>query len=112
VLSFNVTESEISGAGGSLDLGTVTISSGLAGTFGEFLETVTETGGLIDRATDRWDAQIKLADERIEQLESRLELREITLRRQFSALESTLAQLQGVASQLAAGVQSLGGLQQ
>jgi flagellar hook-associated protein 2 len=111
VLSLDVTDSEISGAGGSLDVGTVTISTGLAGAFGEFLDTVTETGGLIDRATDRWDAQIKLADERIEQLESRLELREITLRRQFSALESTLAQLQGVASQLAAGVQSLGGLQ-
>lgn len=111
-LSISATAAAVSGAGGTLDLGSVSVVSGLAATFAEFLDTVTETGGLIDRATDRWDAQITLADDRIEQLEARLELREVTLRRQYTALETTLAQLQSVSTQLSAGLGSLGGLQQ
>ncbi len=111
-LAITATQSEVDAAGGTLDLGEVTVSSGLGASFLWFLDSVTETGGLIDRATDRWDAQVRLADDRIEQLESRLDMREAALRRQFSALESTMAQLQGLSNQLFAGIASLGGLQQ
>jgi flagellar capping protein FliD len=111
-LAISATQAEIDAAGGTLDLGTVTVSTGLGASFLSFLDSVTETGGLIDRATDRWDAQVRVADDRIEQLESRLDMREAALRRQFAALESTMAQLQGLSNQLFAGLSSLGGLQQ
>jgi flagellar capping protein FliD len=88
-------------------LGTVTVRSGLASLFSSFLDEVTGTGGLIDRATDRWDAQIKLADNRIEQLEERLERREVALRRQFTALENAMGRMSGLSAQLASALQSL-----
>ncbi|MDH5521550.1 MAG: flagellar filament capping protein FliD, partial [Acidimicrobiia bacterium] len=93
--------------GGSLDLGTATVRSGLAATFDEFIDSVIGSGGLIDRATDRWDAQIKLAEDRMDQLEERLERREAALRRQFTALESAMGRMQSLAGQLASGLQSL-----
>ncbi len=107
LLSISATSAHVSAAGGTLDLGSVTIRSGLAATFDSFLESVTKTGGLVDRATDRWDAQIKLADDRIAQLEERLVRREAALRRQFTALETAMGRMQGLSSQLAAGLSSL-----
>lgn len=107
LVSITATQDQVTGAGGTLGLGTVTINSGLASKFEEFLSGLIETGGVIDRATDRWDAQIKLADSRIEQLEERLDRREAALRRQFTALETAMGRLQGLSSQLAAGLNSL-----
>lgn len=107
LLSITADASEVAGAGGTLDLGTVTVRSGLAAEFVNFLDEVTGTDGLIDRATDRWDAQIKLADERIEQLEQRLDLREAALRRQYTALETAMGRMSSLSAQLASALQSL-----
>ena len=107
ILAITATPGQVTAGGGSLDLGTATVRSGLAATFDEFLDSVIGSGGLIDRATDRWDAQIKLAEDRMDQLEERLERREAALRRQFTALESAMGRMQSLAGQLASGLQSL-----
>ncbi|MDH4116608.1 MAG: flagellar filament capping protein FliD [Acidimicrobiia bacterium] len=107
ILAITATPGQVTAGGGSLDLGTATVRSGLAATFDEFIDSVIGSGGLIDRATDRWDAQIKLAEDRMDQLEERLERREAALRRQFTALESAMGRMQSLAGQLASGLQSL-----
>lgn len=109
VLSIGATTDQVTAAGGNLSLGNVTVRSGLAAGFDEFLGRVLDTGGLIDRATDRWDAQIRLADDRVEQLEERLERREAALRRQYASLETAMQRLGGLSTQLLA---SLGSQQQ
>lgn len=104
ILDISATATQVSGAGGTLDLGAVTITSGAAVIVDDYLERVTETGGVVDRARDRWDAQIDLLKDRIEQFEDRLESREVALRRQYSALESTLARLNSASASLFAAL--------
>ena len=99
---------QVSAAGGTLDIGTITINSGAALVVDDYLETLTETGGVVDRARDRWDAQIELLKDRIEQFEDRLESREVALRRQYSALESTLARLNSASASLFAALPQQG----
>jgi flagellar hook-associated protein 2 len=110
ILSITASDAQVASAGGTLDLGSVTVQSGLASNFTELLDGILDTGGTIDRATDRWDAQMKLADERIDQLQQRLTDREAALRRQYTSLETTMARLQSVASQLSSGLSSLSSL--
>jgi flagellar hook-associated protein 2 len=107
LLAITASTADVTGAGGLLSLGSVTITSGLADSFDDLLGTILDSGGVVDRATDRWDAQIKLADERIEQLEERLELREAALRRQFTALESAMAQMSTLSASLASALSTL-----
>lgn len=108
VLTVGATPAEVTAAGGTLSLGDVSVSAGIAATFDDYLETLTETGGVVDRARDRWDAQIELLKDRIEQFEDRLESREVALRRQFSALESTLARLNSASASLFAALPQQG----
>ena len=107
LVSITATPGQVSAAAGNLSLGSVTVKSGLAATFQELVDGIIKTGGVIDRATDRWDSQIKLTDNRIEQLQERLIRREAALRRQFTALETAMGRLQGLSGQLAAGLNSL-----
>lgn len=109
LVSVEATAAEVTAAGGTLALGSVTIASGLAASLDEYLETATETGGSIDRASERWQSAIEDADDRIEELERRVELREVFYRRQYAALESAMSQLTALGSQLAAGMAGLGG---
>jgi flagellar hook-associated protein 2 len=108
VLSIGATPAEVSAAGGTLALGSISVSAGIAGTLDNYLDTLTETGGVVDRARDRWDAQIELLKDRIEQFEDRLESREVALRRQYSALESTLARLNSASAGLFAALPQQG----
>jgi flagellar hook-associated protein 2 len=108
ILDITATAAQVSAAGGSLGLGTITINSGAAVVVDDYLETLTETGGVVDRARDRWDAQIELLKDRIEQFEDRLESREVALRRQYSALESTLARLNSASASLFAALPQQG----
>ena len=55
----------------------------------------------IQRSRDAIDGRIRSYDDRIEAFEARLELRERTLRRQFTGLETALAQLQAQGQWLA-----------
>lgn len=107
ILGIAATPADVAGAGGTLDLGSVTVRSGLAAGFNQLLNSILDTGGSIDRATDRWDAQIKTANGRIEQLEERLERKEQALRKYWASLETAMSRMQTLASQLTAGLASL-----
>ncbi len=107
ILKVTATESEVAAASGNLDLGSVTIRSGVGARFTEMLDSYLSTGGTIDRATDRWDAQIKAADDRISDLEKRLERKEASLRKYWASLETAMARMSALSAQLSAGLASL-----
>ena len=102
------TQSEVSGAGGSLSLGDVVLSSGMMGALDTFLDAAEGAGGKIARARDAWQSQITLADERIEILEDRIDRKEALLVKQFAALETAMSTLSSQAAWLASqlGAQS------
>jgi flagellar hook-associated protein 2 len=107
ILSISASSGEVAGAGGNLALGTVGIRSGKVAGLTELLDSYLDTGGAIDRATDRWDAQIKVADARISDLEKRLERKEASLRKYWTSLETAMSRMAALSSQLSAGLASL-----
>jgi flagellar hook-associated protein 2 len=107
VLTVTATPDQVSAGGGTLGLGTVIVRSGLATTFEDYLDSILDAGGTIERAKDRWEAQIRVADDRIEQLQERLERREAALRRQYTAMESAMGRLTGLSASLGAALSSL-----
>ncbi len=109
ILTITASAAEVAAAGGTLSLGTVSITSGLASRFDEYLETVEGTDGVIDRARDRWASQIELLDDRIEDLEDRIAMREEILRRQFTAMETALSRLTATSQSLGAALAGLVG---
>ncbi len=96
------TAAEISGAGGSLSLGDVVISSGMMGALDGLLDAAEGSGGKIARARDLWQAQIDAAEDRIETLLDRIDRKEALLVKQFAALESAMSTLSSQAAWLAA----------
>ncbi|MEM8902496.1 MAG: flagellar filament capping protein FliD [Actinomycetota bacterium] len=98
-----VTEAELSGAGGTIALGQMSYSRGLMGELSELISNYEGAEGEIALAQDRWTDQIDDLDTQIERYEDRLALREATLRRQFTAMETTLSNLQGQMSFLFPG---------
>jgi flagellar hook-associated protein 2 len=98
---------EVAAAGGTLSLGSMTYSQGAAGQVLSFLGTLTDNNGTIQLATRRYENQEKLVDERIAAFDVRLALREATLRRQFTAMETALSTLQSQQSYLGSALSSL-----
>ena len=94
-VTVTVTEAELSAAGGTIDLGTMSYSRGLMGELSELISAYEGADGEIQQARERWTEQIDGIDDQIERFEDRLSLREATIRRQFTAMETTLANLQG-----------------
>ncbi|MEO1062695.1 MAG: flagellar filament capping protein FliD [Actinomycetota bacterium] len=89
-----VTEAELSAAGGTIDLGSMSYSRGLMGELSELISAYEGAEGELAQAQDRWTDQIDDIDTQIERYEDRLALREATIRRQFTAMETTLSNLQ------------------
>ncbi len=108
-LSISATAADVSGAGGTLDLGTVTYSEGVFGALDAVVDEAEGTFGAIARAQDRWQSQIDLIDDRIADMEDRLDRKEALLVKQFSALETAMAQLTAQANWLASQLGSLAG---
>ena len=102
------TQAEVDGAGGSLDLGAVTISNGFMGAVADVLDIAEGADGRVARARNRWQAQIDLMDDRIERFEDRLDVKELALLKRFAALETTMANLLSQANFLSAQLPSLG----
>ena len=98
---------EVAAAGGTLALGSISYSEGLSGRLLGFLKELDGENGTIQLATQRYDNQEKLVDDRIAAFDVRLALREQTLRRQFTAMETALANLQSQQSYLAGALGSL-----
>jgi len=65
------------------------------------IDTVTENQGVIENATTNLDASLDDIDDTIERYERRMEVVEAGLRRQFTAMETLLAQLNSQSSFLA-----------
>lgn len=82
---------------------------GLGAALDSFLDTVEGSGGSIKRAREAIDGRIRSYDDQIEAFEVRLALRETTIRRQFTGLETALAQLQSQGNWLAGQLGSMTG---
>jgi len=81
-------------AGGSLSLGNVAVSQGLSGGLDAWLDLIEGVDGAISRARGEWDTRIEGVDDSIADLEERMVIREGRLRREFTAMELALSQLQ------------------
>ncbi|HLV91434.1 MAG: flagellar filament capping protein FliD, partial [Acidimicrobiales bacterium] len=93
VVSVLVDQTAVDGAGGSLQLGSVTATGGLIGSISRAVSHAEGVDGAISRAREHWKAQIDLVDDRIARMEDRLATIEDRLIHQFTAMESMLAQL-------------------
>jgi len=80
--------------GSPLSLGNVSVSQGLGGGLDAWLDLVEGIDGRISRARGEWDARIDTVDDSIADLEDRMVIREERLRREFTAMELALSQLQ------------------
>nr|PZN34941.1 MAG: hypothetical protein DIU67_04210 [Actinomycetota bacterium] len=93
VVSVLADQSAVDTAGGTLALGVVTATGGLIGAISRAVAAAEGTDGAIARAREHWRVQIDLVDDRIARLQDRLTIVEDQLIRQFTAMESMLAQL-------------------
>jgi flagellar hook-associated protein 2 len=84
--------------GGAFVAGSIGAVRGLGDKLDSWLDAYEGLDGNIARARGEWDARIEDVDDSIESFESRMVLREQSLRRQFTAMEQALAQLQGQGS--------------
>ncbi|GBE25553.1 flagellar hook-associated protein 2 [bacterium BMS3Bbin02] len=92
----SATAADVSGAGGSLSLGTLTYQAGVFGAVDSVVEAAEGSGGSLSRARDRWQSQIDLIDDRIFRLEDRLDYKEALLIKQYTALEVAMSSLSGL----------------
>ena len=100
-LSVQVTASSDDVGAGNYTAGSVTISQGLSGRLDAWLDSYEGVDGEIARARSEWDTRITDVNESITAMEQRMALREAQLRREFTAMESALGQLQGQGNYLA-----------
>lgn len=89
--------------------GTITFSSGFGGVLDQFLSRAEGGDGSIQRAKDAISGRINTYDDQIEAFEERLALREQTMRRQFTNMETALSNLQAQGNWLAGQLGALGG---
>lgn len=109
IIKVTATDAEVTGAGGSLSLGSISFSRGVLGSLDLMVGYAEESGGSIERARDLTASQIDLIDDRIEVLEDRLDRREAMLIRQYAALETAMATLQSQAQWLSSQLAALSG---
>lgn len=96
-VSFNLA----AGAAVPADMGTVTVGRGIIGLVSDMLKTTEGEEGRVKLARDGVSRQIRRLDDTIASFERRLEMRETTLRRKFTALETALSRSQSQAGWLA-----------
>ena len=90
------------------DQGTVKIIQGVASQLSRTLSSMTDPiDGLIATREDAIEATIEANIEHIERLEKRLDLKRSTLQRQFTVMETTLAELNSMGSFLGSQLASL-----
>ncbi|MEX2423959.1 MAG: flagellar filament capping protein FliD [Acidimicrobiia bacterium] len=103
------TQTEVDGAGGTLALGQVLPSNGIAGNVSAALSPLEGTGGSVARAREHWEAQIGIVDDQIERFDARLDRVQEELIMRFATLETTMSRLQSQQGWLQS---QLAGLQQ
>lgn len=108
-LRISATPAEVTGAGGSLSLGNVVYSTGLAGRVSQRIAAYEGSDGRIDILRDGLQEQIDKYQDQIDRMEVRLSTKESALVRQFAAMEQTMGRLSAQSSWLAAQLSQLGG---
>jgi flagellar hook-associated protein 2 len=93
---------EVTGA-----LGSVAIGDGLGSVMDRLLKTAEGADGSIARARDAVQSRIDAGKASLERFEQRLEIRERSIRRQFTALESAMAQFNAQGNWLASQLGSM-----
>ncbi len=106
-MSITLTPGEVAAAGGSVALGSLSYSRGLMGELSGLLGRWEGADGLLARASAEHEDRVDTISEQIERFTDRLGIRERTLRRQFTAMESMMAELQGQSSYLASAMAGL-----
>lgn len=91
------------------DLGQITVGDGLGSVMDRTLRAAEGSGGSIARARNAVQGRIDAGVSSMERFEQRLEIRERSIRRQFTALESAMAQFNAQGNWLS---QQLGGMTQ
>jgi flagellar hook-associated protein 2 len=94
------TAADVAGAGGTLALGTMGVTLGWGGVVSKFLAGNEGTTGIVGLAESRWESQVTDAKNRITALNLRLVDRERNLRAQFMAMETAIANMKQMSSQL------------
>lgn len=94
--------SDVVAAGGTLALGNVVYSEGIAGRTAGTIALAIGDKGSVAVAGDRWKSQIKLLDERIAHREEALVRKEALIRMRFTAMEAALAKFSAQGNWLAA----------
>ena len=107
IIRITASTGDVSGAGGSLSLGSFTYSRGVFGSLDQTIGYAEGSGGKISRAKDLVASQIDLIEDRIEILEDRLDRREALLIKQYAALETAMSSLQSQSSWLTTQLSSL-----
>jgi flagellar hook-associated protein 2 len=92
------TPADVSGAGGTLSLGSASYSQGVAGRLSSFLGTATATTGTITDAAKAYSSQIDTVKKQMATLQLGLTQKERVLRQRFSAMETALVRLQSQGS--------------
>jgi flagellar hook-associated protein 2 len=85
-------------------MGRIELHKGVLGIVSNALSSMEGKTGRVQSARDGITAQIDRLDDAIAAFEIRLDQREITLRRKFSALESALARSQSQGSWMSASI--------
>ncbi|MGH2703458.1 MAG: flagellar filament capping protein FliD, partial [Actinomycetota bacterium] len=98
----SATQGEVAAAGGTLALGSISYSQGIAGRVTSFIDLIQDADGPIATSSDHWNSRIESAEQQMEDLEVRLGLKETNLRRQFAAMEAALSRLSSQGNWLAA----------
>jgi len=89
------TPTDVSGAGGTLSLGSATFSQGVAGRLSSFVNNATGPTGTITDAAAAYSSQIDTVKQQMAALQVQLNQKETVLRQRFAAMETALLQLQG-----------------
>lgn len=93
-LRIAATTADLTAAGGTLDLGSVAYARGLTGVLDDLLADHEGTDGRLERAKGLVDDRIGDLQDRIDAYERRLVDRETFLRRQFTAMEQAISNIQ------------------
>jgi flagellar hook-associated protein 2 len=97
---------QLLGTGGA-DAGGEAATGSLAQVFDRLLTSTEGRSGSITRAREAIDGRIRAANDTITRFEQRLEIRERTIRRQFTGLESAMARFGAQASWLSSQLASM-----
>lgn len=101
-LQITATPADVAAAGGTLSLGTATLTQGIMGRLSSFLNNTVGLTGTISDATNTYNAEITDLQGQMADLQVNLDEKQTVLQQQFAAMESALVQLQSQSAYMAA----------